>query len=83
MIPAPRSPPHHGGGGNTGSNFEQSLLVLLVTATDTEVLKGNRRNIRVAGRLANARQSAAILLLFILFSCFSSTLLFLLAQLAN
>ena len=49
-----------------------------------EVLKGNRRNVRVAGRLANARQSAAILLFFACFSCFSCQLCqFLLAQLAT
>ena len=35
-----------------------------------EVLKGNRRNVRVAGRLANARQSAAIFHLFQFFFLF-------------
>ena len=56
------------------------------TATGAEVLKGNRRNVRMAGRLANdnGRPSDAILLVFILVSVFVSTLLFLLAlQLAN
>ena len=40
-----------------------------------EVLEGNRGNVRVAGRLANACcQSAAILLFFKSFSCFSCQL---------
>ena len=53
------------------------------TATGAEVLKGNRRNVRLAGRLANARQLAEFFSFFIFFLFFMSTLLFLLAQLAN
>ena len=69
-LPTVPSPSYMSGGASTtGSNFEQSLL-LLPTATGAEVLKGNRRNVRVAGRLANARQSAAILPLFDLFLVF-------------
>ena len=48
---------------------------LMTIGRGAEVLEGNRGNVRVAGRLANARQWAAILPLFqILFLFFMSTL---------